>query len=173
MRNAWHLISLVLFFAAAAVLFLATAPGGSAFAAELPKEGSYDFTACWSGVSNLIEFSKTHRAFSYEQTGTTLSNPPGGFLDKRAFRCVGMVTSFDGKSTNTAVCESFGADGDKILTYFSLGSDGKITREVVAGTGKYEGLVSSGIGQPLGPFPVAKAGTFQDCNHQTGTYKLK
>jgi hypothetical protein len=25
----------------------------------------------------------------------------------------------------------------------------------------------------LGPFPVIKAGTFQDCNHQTGTYKLK
>jgi hypothetical protein len=25
----------------------------------------------------------------------------------------------------------------------------------------------------LGPFPVIKAGTLQDCNHQTGTYKLK
>jgi len=26
---------------------------------------------------------------------------------------------------------------------------------------------------PLGPFPVIKPGTFQDCNHQTGNYKLK
>jgi hypothetical protein len=25
----------------------------------------------------------------------------------------------------------------------------------------------------LGPFPAIKVGTFQDCNHQTGTYKLK
>ena len=42
---------------------------GSAFAADLPKEGSYDFTSCWSGVSNTIAFSKTHFAFSYEMTG--------------------------------------------------------------------------------------------------------
>jgi hypothetical protein len=172
MRNAWHFVSLVLFFATAAVLFLVTAPGGSAFA-ELPKEGGYDFTSCWSGVSNPIAFSQTHSAQTYEMTGTTLSNPPGGFLDKRSYRCVGMATSFGGKSTNTAVCESVGTDDGKILTYFSLGSDGKVTREVVAGTGKYEGLVSSGTAQPLGPFPAAKAGTFQDCNHQTGTYKLK
>ena len=25
----------------------------------------------------------------------------------------------------------------------------------------------------LGPFPVIKEGTSQQCNHQTGTYKLK
>ena len=47
----------------------------SAFAAELPKEGSYDYTSCWSGVSNTITFSKTHTASSYEMTGTTRSNP--------------------------------------------------------------------------------------------------
>jgi hypothetical protein len=124
-------------------------------------------------VSNLIEFSKTHTAYTYEHTGTSLSNPPGGFADKHSFHCVGMATSFAGKSTNTSVCEGFGTDGDKFLTYFSVGSDGKITREVLAGTGKYEGLVSSGIAQPLGPFPVAKAGTYQNCVRQTGTYKLK
>jgi len=27
--------------------------------------------------------------------------------------------------------------------------------------------------QGLGPFPMIKPGTFQGCNHQTGTYKLK
>jgi hypothetical protein len=48
-----------------------------------------------------------------------------------------------------------------------------MTREAVVGTGRYEGLVTSGTVTPLGPFPVIKAGTFQDCNYQTGTYKLK
>ena len=43
----------------------------------------------------------------------------------------------------------------------------------VVGTGKYEGMVASGTVRPLGPFPVIKAGTFQDCNHQSGTYELK
>jgi hypothetical protein len=154
-----------------AFLIFTSAP--SAFAIELPNEGSYDYNACWSGVNNVITFSKTHTASSYEMTGATRSNPPGGMFDKNTFRCVGMNASFDGKTTGSTVCEAIDADGDKRLAYFSLGSDGKVTRENITGTGKYEGMVASGTVQPLGPFPVVKAGTFQDCNHQTGTYKLK
>ena len=60
------------FFYLVALIGLASA--GSAFAAELPKEGSYDYTACWSGVNNVITFSKTHTASSFELTGTTRSN---------------------------------------------------------------------------------------------------
>jgi hypothetical protein len=83
-----------------------------------------------------------------------------------------MNASLDGKITASTVCEATDVDGDKRLTYFSTG-DGKVTRTAVAGTGKYEGMVAAGTVQPLGPFPAIKAGTFQDCNHQTGTYKLK
>ena len=144
----------------------------SAFAAELPKEGSYDFNSCWSGVNNAITFSKTHTASSYEMTGTTRSNPPGGMFDKSTFRCVGMNASLDGKVTASNVCETIDVDGDKRLLSFS-NVDGKITRTNVAGTGKYEGIVTTGTVEQLGPFPAIKDGTFQNCNHQTGTYKLK
>jgi hypothetical protein len=154
-----------------ALLIVTSAP--SAFAAELPKEGNYDYIACWSGVNNVITFSKTHTAASYEMTGAIRSATQGGMFDKHTFRCVGMNASLDGKNTGSTVCEAIDVDGDKRLSYFSVGSDGKITRENVMGTGKYEGMVASGTVQPLGPFPVIKAGTFQDCNHQTGTYKLK
>lgn len=160
------------FISLAALIGLASA--GSAFAAELPKEGNYDFTSCWSGASKTIAFSKTHSAFSYEMMGVNRSNPPGGLFDKVAFRCVGMNASFDGKVSGTTVCEGVDSDGDKRLTYFSLGTDGKITRQFVTGTGKYEGMVESDASvQALGPFPVVKEGTFSDCNHQTGKYKLK
>jgi hypothetical protein len=72
------------------------------------------------------------------------------------------------------VCEAIDADGDKRLTYYSLAADGKVTREAVTGTGKYDGMVVSGSKyEPVGPFPTIKAGTSQSCNHQTGTYKLK
>jgi hypothetical protein len=160
------------FISLAALIGLVSA--GSAFAAELPKEGNYDFTSCWSGASNTISFSKTYSAFSFEQTGANRSNPPGGLFDKSTFRCVGMNASFDGKVSGTAVCEAVDPDGDKRLTYFSQAPDGKVTRQFITGTGKYEGMVeaSSSI-QPLGPFPVVKEGTFSNCNHQTGTYKLK
>ena len=145
----------------------------SAFAAEVPKEGNYDYTSCWSGVNNVITFSKTHTASSFEMTGTNRSNPPGGVFDKNTFRCVGMNSSLDGKITASTVCEAIDVDGDKRLTSFS-NVDGKTTRTNVAGTGKYEGMVNTtGTVEPLGPFPAIKAGTFQDCNHQTGTYKLK
>jgi hypothetical protein len=145
----------------------------SAFAAELPKEGSYDYTACWSGASNVITFSKTHTASSYEMTGAIRSNPPDGMFDKNSFRCVGVNASLGGKNTGSTVCEAMDVDGDKRLSNFSLASDGSLTREIVGGTGKYEGMTMTGTVHPLGPFPVIKAGTFQDCNHQTGTYKLK
>jgi hypothetical protein len=155
------------------VALIGLVSAGTAFAEGLPKEGSYDFTSCWSGLGNDITFSKTHTASSYELTGAIRSNPPGGMFDKETFRCVGMNTSLDGKTTLSAVCEATDAGGNKRLTNFSLGSDGKVTREFVVGTGKYEGMVTTGTVEPLGPFPVIKAGTFQDCNHQTGTYKLK
>jgi hypothetical protein len=143
-------------------------------AADLPKEGKYDYTACWSGASNPINFSKTQNAFSYEMTGTTRSNPPGGMFDMNTFRCVGTNASLDGKNSSIAVCEATDRDGDKRLAYFSTASDGTIIRQEIAGTGKYEGMVTTGSKvKPLGPFAVIKAGTFQSCNHQTGNYKLK
>ena len=145
----------------------------SALATELPKEGSYDYTACWSGVNSVITFSKTHTASSYEMIGAIRSDPPDGMFDKNSFRCVGINASLGGKNTGSTVCEAMDVDGDKRLSNFSLASDGSLTREVVGGTGKYEGMTMTGTVHPLGPFPVIKAGTFQDCNHQTGTYKLK
>ncbi len=154
-------------------LLAAFSTDAATFATELPKEGSYDYTACWSGVNNTITFSKGYNASSFEMTGTILSNPPGGMFDKNSFRCVGMNASLGGKFTGATVCESMDVDGDKRLSNYSLASDGSLTRETVAGTGKYEGMTITGTVHPLGSFPVIKAGTFQDCNHQTGTYKLK
>jgi hypothetical protein len=112
--------------------------GGAATAQTLPKEGTYDYTACWSGVSTVIAFSKTHSAFSYEMTGSTRTNPPGGMFDKNSFRCVGMNASFGGKNTASTACEAIDRDGDKRLAYFSLTSDGKVIREEIAGTHGHE-----------------------------------
>lgn len=144
----------------------------AATAQTFPKEGNYDFNSCWSGASNIIAFSQTHTAFSFEMTGTVQSNPPGGIFDKSTFRCVGMNSVFNGILTGTSVCEAIDAQGDKSLTHFALEGQ-RAARTTITGTGKYDGMVSSGTTMPLGPFPVIKPGTFQNCNRQTGTYKLK
>jgi len=164
MRKTSQFVPIAVFVAATAV--------GSAVAADIPKEGTYDFTSCWSGVSSVIAFSKTHSAISYEFTGASRSNPPGGLGHKNTFRCVGVNYSFGGKAGGTTVCEAVDPEGDKRLTYFFF-QGVNVVREQIAGTGKYDGMTMSGAVQPLGPFPVIKPGTFQDCNDQTGTYKLK
>ena len=145
----------------------------AALAQSYPKEGSYDFTACLSGIATAIVFSKSHTGYSYEALGTTRSNPPGGMMDNGAVRCVGMNASLGGKNSQNTLCEAIDRDGDKQLAYLALGPDGRVTREVLSGTGKFEGLQMSGISTPLGAFPTIKPGTFQTCNHQTGTYKMK
>ena len=140
--------------------------------AEMPKEGKYDFTSCWSGTSNMLAFSKTHFANNIEFTGSSRASEPGAFGDKSSFRCVGTIHAFGGKPSGTVVCESVDRDGDKNLTHYEGGPDGS-KRTAIAGTGKYDGMVSSGTTQALGPFPTVKPGTFQNCNRQTGTYRLK
>jgi hypothetical protein len=152
----------------AAVLFLAS----SVAMAQVPPEGKYDYTACWSGVSNPIAFSKRHTAFTYEMTGTTRAAQAGGFADKNTFRCIGLNMVFEGKLTGTAICEAVDKDGHKLLSKYDI-SGPSAMRTQLEGTGKYEGLVM--VADPtktLGPFPTIKEGTFQNCNHQTGTYKL-
>jgi len=151
---------------------VAVASAGSAFAADLPKEGNYDFTSCGSGVINSIAFSKTQSAHSLEITGVVLSNPPGGMFDKGFFRCEGFIAQLDEKVAGNYFCESIYPDG-KTLSKFSSAADGTVVRELVAGTGKYEGMVSSGTVVTLAQSMVLKPGTIQTCTHQTGTYKLK
>src|SRR5437879_5028852 len=121
----------------------------AALAADLPKQGSYDITSCWSGVSNAIAFSKTHTASSVELTGTTRSNPPGGPFDMVTFRCVGMSSSIEGKNTGMNLCEGIDKDGDKYLVRNSIEGP-KSAQETLTGTGKYEGMVRTGTTESLG-----------------------
>jgi hypothetical protein len=154
-------------------LLAAFTVAGSAVAQTLPKEGSYDFTSCYSDTATTVSFGKDHSSLVYERTGMNTSNPPRGYMDKSTFRCVGMTSSFGGKNSGSSTCESIDKDGHKKLTYFSLDRDGTIVKEVVLGTGKYEGATEKGSTTTMGPYPTIKLGTSQNCVRQTGTYKLK
>lgn len=153
--------------------FFAIATVGLAVAADLPKEGSYDYKTCFTRNSTRIDYSKTHFAYSYEETGTSVSNPPGGLFDDEVVRCVGMTASLDGKRTGGSVCEGVAKDGDKRLNRFWYDGDGKLLREAVSGTGKYDGMVTTGTVKAVGATEQVKPGTVKFCNQATGTYKLK
>src|ERR1700686_925738 len=84
-----------------AALFVVSA----AAAQTLPKEGSYDYTTCYSGVKQAtIIFSKTFGANIREFTGTNRSNTPGGFLDMSSYRCVSLNANLDSKPSSTTLC---------------------------------------------------------------------
>jgi len=146
---------------------------GSGFAADLPKEGTYDYTVCFTRNSSRIDYSKTQFAYSYEETGAAVGKVPGSLFDGETVRCVGMTLSLEGKPTGGSLCEGSAKDGDKRLTRFWYDSDGKFQREQVSGTGKYDGMVTTGSVKPLGPPEQIKPGTVKICNGATGTYKLK
>lgn len=78
-------------------------------------------------------------------------------MDRGTFTCLGLGTSLGQKMTYDVVCEVVAPDGGKILSTFTRGHDGKITREMVAGTGRYEGIVASGIVEATGDVSNHKA----------------
>ncbi len=153
--------------------FLAATSLGLVFAADLPKEGSYDYTTCFTRNSTRIDYSTTHFAYSHEDVGTSISSPPGGLFDNEAVRCVGMTASFDGKRSGGSVCEGVTKNGDKRLTRFWYDNDGKYQREAVSGTGQYDGMVTTGSVKAVGQTQQIGPGTTRYCNQGTGTYKLK
>lgn len=155
------------------VAVLVSTSMGTAFAAELPKEGNYDYTTCFTRVSTRIDYSPTHFAYSHEDTGTAVSSPPGGLFDSEAVRCVGMTASFDGKRSGSTVCEGVAKNGDKRLTRFWYDNEGVYQREAVTGTGQYEGMTTTGSVKAVGQPQQIKPGTTQYCNRAIGTYKLK
>jgi hypothetical protein len=147
---------------------------------DLPKEGKFDVTSCYTVTTNDIAFSKTHTATTYEIIGTGISNPPGGMFDQQSFRCVGLNSVIDGKFSATTFCEGVDKDGDKILTRLIVGLAEGVGQDdthvgetvVIAGTGKYEGMTRTGTNENY-PIRSAKPGISQRCGRATGTYKLK
>ena len=155
-----------------ALVIVLTIAFGNVAAQTIPKEGNYDYVSCYSGTVNFITFSKTHSASTYELIGNSRTSPPGGPFDMLTFRCLGMGSSLDNQTTSTNYCEAIDKDGDKLLVRnVNIGQKG--TQEGLAGTGKYEGIVRSGINEFLGVFPAIKPGTLSGCNRQIGTYKIK
>jgi hypothetical protein len=152
---------------------LAAMLSGFCLAADLPKEGSYDYKTCFTRNITRIDFSDAHRAYSYNEAGTAVSTTPGGLFDGDSVRCVGSVSISNGKRTNLSICEGVAKNGAKRLTRFQYGPDGKLVREEIAGTGMYEGMVTNGTVKEVVPTTEIQPGVTTFCNQATGTYKLQ
>ena len=155
-------------FAAALAAVAATAIA----AQNLPKEGKFAYRACFSGTSKVVALSKSHVALSVDLTGESVADTPGTLYDHASFRCEGLAANFGKEHTNVSYCLFLDPDGDKSLHQVTM-RNGKWHVQEIAGTGKYDGIVVHAEVQPMGRFPTIEPGTFQSCNHSSGTYRMK
>ena len=150
-----------------------------ATASEVPKEGTYDYVACWSGTVSEMKLPGGDVARMVEFTGSIRAKDPSSIFNNNSFRCMSIgVTTPEKKSAGItagkSICTGTDPDGDTRSVSFTTGDDGKTVRKELGGTGKFDGMVTSNQTiEELGPMPTIQPGTLQSCNHQTGNHKLK
>ena len=150
----------------------------TASAAPLPKEGSLDFNFCLAGRTNTMAVSDKVVAGNFELTASIISNPPGGAFDGQGSRCMGTWYVIDGSYFDSGYCVTTDADGDRYLMDFktgplAAGQPAAGTWTAIGGSGKYQGMVAKAQYKANAQVAPAVEGGFQNCNRNTGTYKLK
>lgn len=141
--------------------------------APLPKEGSLDFNFCFAGTVEHLEVSPRLSTGSFQSYAALHSNPAGAAFDRQGARCFGTYTFVEGKHLGVGYCVHVDPDGDRWLQKWEAGPDFSGTWSAVGGTGKYEGIQASGRFTPINFVPSAMPNSVQQCNHNTGTYRLK
>lgn len=164
----------VLVSAAAVVAFAlsASATGGKV---NIPKEGSYDFDFCPIGRGKVFSAGDKLFVMNYDLDAILRSTPPGKAFDRMGARCFGIYSNINGRQQEVGMCEMTDLDGDKWWMDYRGNPDGAGgTYTAAFGTGKYEGMTLRGeyrIDNAWGS--ISKEVSFQGCNPNKGTYKLK
>lgn len=157
------------------LLFLTLACSGATAmaAADMPKQGTFDFNFCFVTDIDHIALSDDAGLGSFTNVAAMHGNPPGSPFDLQGARCFGYYSDVEGQYTESGYCEIKDADGDRWIMKFVSNPDGSGNWTVAGGVGKYAGMSASGKYRPLGMVPSAVAGKESRCNRNTGTYKLK
>ncbi len=136
-----------------------------------PKEGSYKSDGCFHGQHFMAAHSKDAMGGSYTGVSTQQAVGENDFWHNIAGKCNGAWTLIMGEYNELGTCEYVDAAGDKFFgVYMRKGQDG--TWKVLGGTGKFDGIESTGTWTPYTQF-AAISGEAASCFHQTGRYKLK
>lgn len=150
---------------------------GNAIAGKvnIPKEGNYEFDLCPIGRGKI--FSEGDKLFflQYDLDAVLRSTPAGRAFDRMGARCLGIYSNLSGRQQAAGMCELTDLDGDKWWMDYRGNPDGKSgTYTSAHGTGKYDGMTLRGeyrIDSDWGS--ISKEVSFQGCNPNKGTYKLK
>ena len=140
---------------------------------NMPKEGKYEFGWCYVAQGKVQTSGDKLFVVTYHGIANSHTDQPGTPFDQVSGRCYGTFAKINGKSQGFGVCEMTDQDGDKWWMEYhdnTEGSGGTYTAPV--GTGKYDGMALNGEYRSL-TWPSTPDATFQGCNPNKGTYKLR
>ena len=143
-----------------------------ALAAELPRSGQFEFTACLAGKQTSIAHGPSHAVGTADTLGTQVSNPPGSLFDLTSSRCVYSYGYIDGKYDADGFCEFIDAQGDTYLLRINRAPGQGGTLDGVHGTGKYSGMRLHGEYERVASFPSTPGNTHA-CVKATGDYSFQ
>lgn len=151
------------------------AGSGLAGKVNIPKEGNYEFEFCLVGQAKNLSADDKVFVAQYSLLANLKSSPPGRAFDRMGAVCYGLYTNWNGRQQEAGVCELTDLDGDKWWMDYHGNADGAGGSYTAAhGTGKYDGITLKGeyhIDNAWGS--ASKEVSFQGCNPNKGTYKLK
>jgi hypothetical protein len=111
----------------------------SAWAADLPKQGTDSYTTTYVIVSKDQVKAGDRTITAYDAVGITRNDNGGPMFNDMGARCIGTSEAVGKDVASRGSCVETDKDGDEIYsTYQSKGLSG--THTFVGGTGKYAGL---------------------------------
>ena len=148
-------------------LAMATTPAGA-------KEIAYDTMFCYAGTQNVITAAKELTVFGVDLRGIIRSNTEEKSFDNDTVHCVGVNRITEKHVATHGYCKVQSVNGDTYVGEYSAsgapGTGGTWT--VFHGTGKWSGIKGGGPYRSITQGRPIAAGTFQNCNSNTGKYTL-
>ncbi|HZP92693.1 MAG TPA: hypothetical protein VFB20_07420 [Burkholderiales bacterium] len=139
--------------------------------ADVPKEGRFDYKACYAGPHHMTVHAKDQMGGAYEVYGMQLAEPNQLFYNLVEL-CLGSWTLIKGEYAETGSCEFTDPAGDKFFVVYSRKNQEDGVWRAISGTGKYDGIVLSGNWMPFTQFSQPPGQVLQ-CNRNWGSYKLR
>jgi len=141
-------------------------------AVAVAKEGKYDDMICYAGVQQALSPVKGQIAGSYHVYGSPVPKQGDLFLNMSG-QCIGVYKIIGDEFLDTGACSFTDADGDAFFgTYVRAKGNEPGQWKVTGGTGKYEGMQSTGGFMPETQIP-SPTGVSQLCVKGWGSWKLR
>jgi hypothetical protein len=158
-------------------LSTATFFGMAAMAADLPKEGTYEFNYAAFGTIKPTPVGKDLVLLAFDENGLSVGN---GLFDHMTWHCWGLADITNGTVQHRGYCVATDPSGDQVAS--TIASDDRYPQNaknirgiltLMSGTGKYAGISGGHKYVANGSeFRPATEGTYFQYTTNQGSYKL-